>query len=85
VFAALPRIPELLDEGEDVFIVLAAIGREYLYQVSRTEVVHQDNLQITESEDARITLVTCYPRFKYDHRLVVTAHLVGFREPPAGP
>lgn len=83
VFAALPRVPELLADGEDVLIILATVGREYLYQVSHTELLHEDNLRITTADDARITLVTCYPRLKYDHRLVVTAQLIGFRDSPS--
>ena len=31
------------------------------------------------SDDSIITLVTCYPTLYYDHRVLVTAELVGFR------
>ncbi len=77
VFQSLPEIPELLANNETVHIVLETEGRKYLYQVYKTEVVHQDDLQITDSGSQDITLVTCVPRFYYDNRLLVTAALVG--------
>ena len=52
---------------------------EYLYQVTETEVVHQDDLQLTETDDSTITLVTCVPRMVYDHRMLVTGKLAGVK------
>ena len=54
--------------------------RAYLYQVSETDIVHQDDIALYQAGDARITLVTCFPRLKYDQRLLVTAKLVGIRD-----
>ena len=80
VFQTLPQVPQLLSSGESVYVVLEAPDRKYLYEVYRTEVVHQDDLKITDSGKQDITLVTCVPRFVYDHRLLVTAALVGVSE-----
>ncbi len=77
VFSRLPKIPGLLQAGEDVYVVLETAERQYLYQVTDTEVVHQDDLSLYEAGGAQVTLVTCVPRLKYDHRLLVTAKLVG--------
>ena len=81
VFQTLPEIPELLAKNETVQIVVETEGRKYLYQVYKTEVVYQDDLQITDSGNQDITLVTCVPRFYYDNRLLVTAALIGVSEP----
>jgi LPXTG-site transpeptidase (sortase) family protein len=84
VFQRLPEIPELLrnyvETGDDpVYISLTSADGEYLYVVTATQVVHQDDLRLNDSDDAAVTLVTCVPRLVYDHRLLVTARLVGIK------
>jgi LPXTG-site transpeptidase (sortase) family protein len=79
VFSRLPQVPELLQSGEEVFIVTYAQNTAYLYRVSQTDIVYQDDLTLYETDNSSITLVACYPRLKYDHRLLVTAELVGYR------
>ena len=79
VFGRLPEIPQLA-KGNPIFIFLETAGVKYAYKVYHTSVMHQDDLRITDSGDRDITLVTCTPRFYYDHRLLVTAALVGVRE-----
>lgn len=83
VFKRLPEIPALLRDGDDVFIELATQdGNTYLYKVSETEVMHQDDLRMYTADAARITLVACVPRLVYDHRILVTAELVGVADAP---
>ena len=78
VFGRLPEIPSLLDAGETVYILLEdEAERKYLYEVYETKVVPQEELRVTDSGQYDITLVTCVPRLVYDHRLMVTAALVG--------
>lgn len=78
VFKRLPEIPALLRDGDEVFVQLATQdGRTFLYKVSETEVMHQDDLRMYTADSARITLVACVPRLVYDHRILVTAELVG--------
>ena len=80
VFQRLPEIPALLNAGDPVYAsLLNEDGDEYLYQVTATKVVHQDEIALYDSEDATITLVACVPRLVYDHRLLVTAKLVGVK------
>ena len=79
VFFRLPKIPEHLKNGDPVYVSLETDEGEYLYQVSATQVVHQNNLTLYDSDGATITLVSCVPRLVYDHRLLVTAKLVGIR------
>lgn len=80
VFSRLPRVPEMLRTGDDVHVIVESDGREYLYLVSQTELIHQDDMQLYQASDARVTLVTCFPRLRYDQRLLVTAQLIGFRD-----
>ena len=80
VFLTLPRVSALLRDGEDVHVILRADGRDYLYAVSDSDLIPQEELSLYGAGDARITLVTCYPRLRYDHRLLVTGLLIGFRD-----
>ena len=80
VFAHLVQIPELLREGEDVYVIVESEERQHLYLVTGTDLIHQNDLYLYASDDSRVTLVTCFPRLKYDQRLVVTAKLVGFKD-----
>ena len=80
VFRNLARVPDLLRKGEKVYVVLRnEEDREFLYRVTQTSVVHQEDFAVTESPDAIITMVACVPAYVYDHRLMVTAKLVGVR------
>ena len=82
VFSRLPQAAGLLRAGEDVFVVAQSGAAQYLYQATETDLVHEDDLSLYQAGDARLTLVTCQPRGRYDHRLLVTAKLVGYREAP---
>lgn len=81
VFHRLPEIPELLRDGDDVFVELESVdGRIFLYKTTRTEVIHENDLELYSSDTAQLTLVACVPRLVYDHRIVVTAELVGIKD-----
>ncbi len=79
VFQHLPEIPKLLQDGDPVYITIESEDGEFLYQATRTVQVHQDDLKLYDSDDSSITLVACVPRLVYDHRLLVTAELVGVK------
>ena len=80
VFQRLPEIPAQLNTGDPVYVsLLNEDGDEFLYQITATKVVHQDDLALYDTEDAAITLVACVPRLVYDHRLLVTGKLVGIK------
>ena len=89
VFRRLPEIPDLLRMGDPVYVkVRNEADDEYLYQITETKVVHQDDLAPhVYGEDApmaTITLVACVPRMVYDHRILVTGELVGVKRGGAG-
>jgi LPXTG-site transpeptidase (sortase) family protein len=80
VFHRLPDIPEMLRNGDDVYVTVEnEAGQAFLYKASRTQVVHQDDLRMYTSDSATLTLVACVPRLVYDHRILVTADLVGVK------
>ena len=89
VFRRLPEIPDLLRMGDPVYVEIRnEADDEYLYQITETKVVHQDDLAPhVYGEDppmATITLVACVPRMVYDHRILVTGELVGVKRGGAG-
>lgn len=76
VFFNLGDIAEKLHNGEEVFIVADNGGQQFLYRVTSSEVVHQADLSLYDTGEATIHLVSCVPRWVYDHRLVITGELV---------
>ena len=87
VFRRLPEIPDLLRMGDPVYVEIRnEADDEYLYQITETKVVHQDDLAPRvygqDAPRATITLVACVPRMVYDHRILVIGELVGVK--PAG-
>ena len=79
VFYNLTRIPGMLGSGQEVFVIADTGSRQYLYRITSTEVLHQDEMRLFNTGWASIHLVSCVPRLVYDHRLVVTGELVGVK------
>ena len=79
VFFQLPKIANMLRNGEDVFVVTDNDAYQYLYRITSTKVVHQKNMRLFDSGNSNIHLVACVPRLVYDHRIIVTGELVGFK------
>lgn len=79
VFRNLTRIPDLVKE-DPVDVIVRSDGGEYLYRVTATRVVHEDELVLGGSSYASITLVACVPARVYDHRLLVEAELIAVRQ-----
>ena len=77
VFHNLPEIAEHLINGNKVLISLGKPGKELVYQVTKSEVVHESDLELYDPGLENIILVTCSNRPIYDHRQLVTATLVG--------
>ena len=79
VFFNLQKVPEMLRNGEDVFIVTDNGVNQFLYRATSSQVVHQNDLRLDGMLGADINLVSSVPRFVYDHRLVVSGELIGRR------
>ncbi len=76
VFFNLQEIPDKLRVGEDVQIILDNGTEQFLYSVTATRVVHEDDLTLENDGGPQIHLVSCVPRLVYDHRLIVDAQLI---------
>lgn len=69
------RLDEL--EAGDEITVFDAEG-PYVYRVTESKIVLPTEIGVVApSSDARLTLVTCHPRFSAAKRLVIVAQLVG--------
>ena len=79
VFFRLPELPDLLRQ-EQVYMTVENEEFTYLYELTASRVLHEDDLVVFDAGEPGISLVTCVPRFLYDHRLVVTGKLVGMQE-----
>ncbi len=79
VFSKLPEIPGLWERGVEVYATVESGDTTYLYRLTGSTEVHQDDLAIQDAGGSAIRLVTCVPRFSYDHRQIVTGELVGIR------
>ncbi len=79
VFRDLPKIPELLRQGEDVYVIVGNGTVDYLYRVTDFQILSADALKLYDTGQPSVFLVTCIPRFYYDYRLVVKAELAGTR------
>lgn len=78
IFRRLPEITELIKQDPvDVYIMTA--NAEFIYRVTGTSQVHQDDLKLSSADDAQITLVTCWPNRVYDQRVLVDATLIAYR------
>ena len=80
VFGKLPQISDYLRNGDTVYIMIGVGNKEYIYRATNSSVVHKDELHLFSSDDSRITLVTCVPRLVYDHRLLISAILIGVKD-----
>ena len=79
VFYHLPAIAQRLKQGGDLFVVTDNGVRQYLYRITSSQVVHQDDMAPYDNGEANIHLVACAPRLDYDHRLIATGELVGVK------
>ena len=94
VFYELPKIPEMLRKGQDVYAVVESDSGSFLYQITEAMVVKAEDLSLSyehlqqqnpdfanlDPNGANLHLVACVPRFVYDHRLVVSGQLIGVRQ-----
>ncbi len=79
VFLNLSKIPGMLQNGEDVFVVTSNGERQYLYRITSSRVVPQEEMALHDTGQATLHLVSCVPRLVYDHRLIVSGELIGVK------
>ena len=78
IFRRLPEISKMI-KNDPVDIFIATSDAEYMYRVTDTRQVHSGDLHLTDTSNAQITLVTCWPFRVYDHRIVVSAVLIAVK------
>lgn len=78
VFNRLPEVAEQI-RHDPVDIFIETDDAEYMYRVTSTRQVHQDDLKLTAAENSQITLCTCWPPRVYDRRVLVSAELIAVR------
>lgn len=67
-------------------IVVTTLDGAFTYRVSEQRIVAPDDVSVVmPTEDARLTLTTCNPKYSARERLVVVAELEGTARPPARP
>jgi LPXTG-site transpeptidase (sortase) family protein len=76
VFFNLSKIADKLRNGEDVFIITDNGEQQFLYRATSSQVVPQEEMRLYDTGEATIHLVSCVPRWVYDHRLIITGELV---------
>ena len=81
IFRRLPEIAAMI-KNDPVDIFITTSNAEYMYRVTQSQLVHRDDLSLTETSDAQISLVTCWPFRVYDHRILVSAVLVAVKPLP---
>jgi sortase (surface protein transpeptidase) len=79
IFRQLPQVYDLLRQGEDVYVIIDSADGSFLYQVRRFRTIPREELSLWDSDTPMVTLVTCWPRFKYGDRILVEAELVGVK------
>jgi len=79
VFRDLPKVHDLLRQGQPVYVIIDSADGSFLYQATEFRIMHRDDLRLWGSTGRIATLVSSWPRFKYDERVVVTTELVGVR------
>lgn len=78
VFRRLPEIAQLVRE-DPVDILLTTGEAEYMYRVTSTAQIPEEDLVLFDNDLNDIVLVTCWPTRIYDQRVVVTAELIAIR------
>jgi sortase (surface protein transpeptidase) len=78
VFNNLPDVVELI-RHDPVDIFIETDDAEYMYRVTATSQLHEDDLALTASSYSQVTLCTCWPPKVYDRRVLVTAELVAVK------
>ena len=78
IFRRLPEISKMI-KNDPVDIFISTTEAEYMYRVTGTRQLHRDELHLTDTSNAQITLVTCWPFRVYDHRIVVSAVLIAVK------
>ena len=79
VFRNLPKVHDLLRQGQRVYVIIDSADGSFLYQATEFRIMSKEDVTLWGSTGRTATLVASWPRFKYDERVVVTTELVGVK------
>ena len=77
VFWDIPKLENALNNNKNINVILENDSNRFIYRVSSISIVEEADFEIYESDGSTLHIVTCYPRLKYDKRMIVNADLVG--------
>jgi len=82
IFRDLPSLYALLQVGRPLYAIVETTGDSFLYQLRNFEKVEAADLRLSSSPEKLVRLVTCWPPYIYDQRIIVTGELIGIRLSP---
>ncbi len=80
VFNRLPDLADMWRPDSDLYVVMTAGERDYLYRVADIKVIPEAQLKLYDTGKPSVFLVTCVPPIYYDMRLIVRTELVGVKQ-----
>ena len=76
VFKNLPSISTYLDK-EPIIIFASGEKNIFVYEIIETEILSEKEFKVYNDKQNRMYLVTCIPKWIYDHRYIAKAELKG--------
>ena len=73
----IPKLENELNNDNNINVILENDSNRFIYRVSSISIVEEAEFEIYQSDGSTLHIVTCYPRLKYDKRMIVNADLVG--------
>ena len=73
----IPKLENELNNDNNINVILENDSNRFIYRVSSISIVEEADFEIYQSDGSTLHIVTCYPRLKYDKRMIVNADLVG--------
>ena len=73
----IPKLENELNSDNNINVILENDSNRFIYRVSSISIVEEADFEIYQSDGSTLHIVTCYPRLKYDKRMIVNADLVG--------
>jgi len=77
VFKNLPSISTYLDKNEPIIIFASGEKNIFVYEIIETEILSEKEFKVYNDNQNRMYLVTCIPKWIYDHRYIAKAELKG--------
>ncbi len=77
VFKNLPDVSTYLDKNEPIIIFASGEKNIFVYEIVETEILSDKEFKVYNDKQNTMYLVTCIPKWIYDHRYIAKAELKG--------